>query len=116
MDMPTADSAAPAMGAVDQTDAGAADGAGQVLLTVLKNQDGTFTLQEGDKGDGGSIGEDGEQAGQDKTFDSAPALMKGILDCLRKDEAKSEGSPQASFEAGYSGDSAPAAKPGAGGM
>jgi len=102
-----------------QDDTGASDDGGDdvsqgtVLLTVLKNSDGTYQLIEGDEDDT-SAGEGGEgsddAASQGTTYDSAAKLLKGILDCLRKDEEGDSGSPQANFEAGYAGDSGSSAK------
>lgn len=73
-----------------------------VLLTVMDNHDGSYTLVEGDEqepGEGGDMAEGGgEPAG--KTFDSIGALLKGVLDVLKNND---EG--QGEFDAGFEGGS-----------
>ncbi len=85
---------------------------GEVLLTVMKEEDGTYRLIEGDEdeeeeGEEGEGEEGGAMAGgeeeEGKTYDSKGALLKAILDILNEDEA-SEGEPGSSgdqFQAGF---------------
>lgn len=101
----------PAAGAADP---GADDsGGGQsVLLTVLDNGDGSYTLIEGDENDAGAAAAAGPEAGagaepQGQSFDSPGALLKGILDLLKAHEASAsgEGTADDNFDAGYAGGS-----------
>lgn len=96
----------------DDSDMG--DQSGQVLLTVLKNSDGTYQLVEGDEDDGDEGGEadqGGEASPSEGTeYDSPGALLKAILDILKKDEG-SAGSAQSSFEQGFSENSPTPAAP-----
>jgi hypothetical protein len=97
--LPT-DSAAPAMtdddaarpsddmGAPAAGDDAAADpdaDTGEVLLTVCKEADGTYSLIKGDEDEPGEESAGGENANE-QTFDSKGALLKGILDMLNEDE------------------------------
>ena len=92
---------------------------GTVLLTVMKNSDGTYTLidgdedqDDGDEGDAmgagaaapgvGAPGAGAESGGQ--TFDSIGALLKGILDLVKADSEQDEGGSGAdNFAAGFAG-------------
>lgn len=133
MAIPPTASAAPMPDGGDDSDqdAGTADaGASQgddsqdgptVLLTVMDNHDGSFTLMEGDENDGtspdsgaaddpmagatggGADAGAGSDAPQGQTFDSAPKLLKGIMDLLNKAEAASPNSAQSNFESGFGG-------------
>ena len=124
-----------ASGAAPGTDAGGGDddsgddSGATVLLTVMDNHDGTYTLIEGDEdhgdddedmepgegdGEGGDDesdsdtgadasdgGDEGEPQGQ--TFDNPGALLKGILDILKKSEDEGGGSADDNFQAGFAG-------------
>ena len=124
--MPGADDPMAAQGA-SGADGGADDAgdddSGDVLLTVLKNPDGSYTLIDGDEDDGddddqgagpddmgggaGAAGAaDGDQAGpQGQTFDSKGALLKAILDLLNEDEDQEGEGGQSAFDAGFAGGS-----------
>lgn len=120
-------------GAADQ---GAEGGAGddtadegdKVVLTVLENGDGTYTLVHGDESDGEDGGAEPEGADQGdeaegeqaegaedepkrESFESVPTLMKGILECLNQHEDGTKGSEQDNFQAGFDGDESASAKP-----
>lgn len=101
-------------------DAGDGGTEGDVLCTILKNADGTYTLIDGDEDDGdtsdgsadGGAGDaGGDSAGQQ--FDSVGGLLKAILDLLKEDESSdgADGSSGDQFQAGYD-ESAPAAPAG----
>lgn len=116
--------AAPAddSGMDDDTDAGAA-GAGadatgsdaggdtdqpgdeDVLLTVCKEADGTYSLIKGDEEDADGADAAGSATDADKqTFDSKGALLKAILDILNEDEESSGGAAGGGgdqFQAGF---------------
>ena len=116
---------------VGDADVGAADDDKKVLLTVLANDDGTYTLVKGDEDEGvqdaagalpgapGEAGGDGTagagEAPQGEQFDSIGALLKGILDCLKEHEATAsgQGSEDDNFNAGFTGapGGAPTTKP-----
>ncbi|MGC8534910.1 MAG: hypothetical protein ACP5QR_05180 [Rhizomicrobium sp.] len=109
-------------GASDDDDG---DEDGEVLLTVLKNSDGTYELIDGDEdgdddddagqGAAGAAGGAADGAGsasggpEGQTFDSKGALLKGILDLLNEDEDQGG----SDFETGFAGGSS-ASGPGAG--
>lgn len=86
---------------------GGGDQSEDVLLTVLKNDDGTYTLIEGDEDDGGAgdMGSDGSESDESngQQFDSKGSLLKAILDILNEDKSSSgaEGSSDDQFNAGY---------------
>lgn len=105
-----------------------------VLLTVMDNGDGTYTLIKGDEdADSDESPDDADAAAgaagttppataaapgadedQGQTFDSPGALLKGILDLLKdhESEASGEGSDDDNFSAGFAGgSSASPAKP-----
>lgn len=68
-------------------------GKGTVLLTVMSNGDGTYTLQKGDEPDAGG-----------EPFDGPGPLLKAILDMLKADaEGGADATPEANFRAGYGG-------------
>lgn len=105
----------------DMTDptagAGGGDQSGDVLLTVLKNDDGTYTLIQGDEDDGADSGSTDMGAGASSdtdssgdNYDSKGALLKAILDILNEDESSSgaAGSSEDQFQSGFTG--APAGK------
>ena len=79
-----------------------------VLLTVLDNGDGTFKLVEGDENeaihdeDMAPEGAEPEQPGED--FDSPGPLLKAILDIIEKAQNGGEGTGEANFQAGFSGE------------
>lgn len=111
----------PADDASASDDSGSEDDAGSenVLLTVCKEADGTYSLIKGDEEDAdgmdaaGSSDVEGtsEEAGK-QTFDSKGALLKAILDILNEDEASASGdtgSSEDQFQDGFSGASAPPA-------
>jgi hypothetical protein len=92
--------AAPAPSMLDDTDAGDED----VLLTVCKEADGTYSLVKGDEQDADGADTAGSAAPADKqTFDSKGSLLKAILDILNEDEesAGGEGSSGDQFQAGF---------------
>jgi hypothetical protein len=128
---PAADEGDTDEGAGDETGAGAGP---TVLLTVMDDGDGTFTLYQGDEPEGGEAaggaeggGEEGAEGAEEpaegadegeggmgagtggKQYDSVGALMKGIFDVLNN-AAASSGDAQSNFEAGFSGSSAPTPK------
>lgn len=121
---PAADDAAPAP--PDDTAAAADDTAApegeedtsDVLLTVCKEADGTYSLIKGDEEDAdgadmaGSADVDGtpEQAGK-QMFDSKGALLKAILDILNEDESSggADGSSEDQFQSGFGAGAAPPA-------
>lgn len=84
-----------------------ADGANEpkVLLTVLDNGDGSFTLREGDGP--GEPAEGAADAAQptSTSYDSVGALLKGVLDCVKKAQEGGDGTDDANFTAGYDGGS-----------
>lgn len=96
-------------------DAGAAPGdegaeESDVLLTVVKEADGTYSLIKGDEQE--ADGEDAagaaatpgtpEEANK-QSFDSVGALLKAILDLLNEDKSSegAEGSSGDQFQAGF---------------
>lgn len=106
----------------DDEDAGAPADTGDdtpgdedVLLTVCKEADGTYSLIKGDEEDADGADAAGSAdagAGADsnkQTFDSIGALLKGILDLLKEDasSAGADGSADSQFQSGFD-DSAPA--------
>lgn len=123
---PTDDTTDPTAGTSDAgADTGDDSASGPtVLLTVMDNHDGTFTLTEGDEDDDSESSEAGdgsEEGGADtsstggdeaepegQTYDSPGALLKGILEIIQKAEQASsgEGSPADNFDAGFAGDGA----------
>lgn len=92
----------------------------QVLLTVCKEADGTYSLIQGDEeeaddaGAGGAEGaspaEDADASENKQNFDSIGALLKGVLDILKADASSEggEGSADDQFQAGFD-ESKPAA-------
>ena len=117
---PAADDDAMNDSATDQDTGAEQDGdeGGKVLLTVLDNGDGTYTLIHGDEDEGGDEGGaegsddqgaeegDGDESGPEReTFQSVGALMKGILDCVNEHESGAKGSEQDNFQAGFDGGS-----------
>lgn len=80
-----------------------------VLLTVLKEADGTYRLIEGDEDDEAEGGEGGSDESEGKTYDSKGALLKAILDVLNEDESSegAEGGSEDQFQSGYN-ENAPA--------
>lgn len=91
-------------------------GGSNVLLTVLKNDDGSYQLIEGDEGEGGEGGEvaadpeAGAPGAAGQMFETGGELLKGIFDLLKADEA---GGADEEFDAGFNGgsDASPAKKP-----
>lgn len=96
-----------------------------VLLTVVKEADGTYSLIKGDEQDASGMdaagSADAEGAGAEaeggapdenkQSFNSKGALLKAILDILDQDESAGEGSDGGGdqFEAGFAGADATAA-------
>lgn len=123
--------AADATGATDDQadgsdDSGGTDNGPTVLLTVMDNHDGTYQLIAGDEDDDNEGSEDSgasdtsaddtgagagmETAGaasepQGTTYDSPGALLKGILDLVKKSEDEAGGGAQDNFAAGFAGGS-----------
>lgn len=94
---------APAGEAVDE----GAEGSENVLLTVCKEADGTYSLIKGDEDEAGEAGE-GDDAGaaaesNKQTFDSVGSLLKGILDVLNEDKqsAGAPGDADDQFQSGF---------------
>jgi hypothetical protein len=109
----------------DDTDASSAPGAdqamddssqdenqSQVLLTVLANPGGGYTLVQGDESEASepAEGDDQDAAGADdqadasqkgQTYDSKGALLKGVLEMLNEHEAGPGGTEQANFDQGF---------------
>lgn len=82
--------------------------ASKVLCTVMDNGDGSFSLTEGDEPDAGdtAVPTDGGDpaAPAAQTYDSVGALLKAVLDCVKKAQDGGEGGEQA-FTAGFDGGS-----------
>lgn len=90
----------------DDSDPGSED----VLLTVCKEADGTYSLIKGDEedADGADAAGSATAEGSGKqTFDSIGALLKGILDVLNEDKASggSDGDANDQFQSGFDGGS-----------
>lgn len=134
MAMKPADAAAAPMGADEEdpaagADAGADTGADDaeepgdedVLLTVVKEKDGTYSLIKGDEEDAdgadaaGSADMPGADASNKQSFDAPGPLLKAILDILAEDQssAGADGSSEDQFQSGFKADSpeAPPAAP-----
>lgn len=103
----------------DAGDAGAEDteepGEENVLFTVCKEPDGTYSLIKGDEQDASGMDAAGSAdmenpATAKKTFDSPGALLKACLDILNEDEG-GEGGGDSQFQAGFD-ESAPPKPPG----
>lgn len=102
---PADDAAAPAV------DTGADEpGDENVLLTVCKEADGTYSLIKGDEqdADGADTAGSADVAGSPEqsnkqTFDSVGSLLKGILDLLNEDKSSAGGPGDADdqFNAGF---------------
>lgn len=108
------DAGAPDQGDDSDDDAGSED----VLLTVCKEADGTYSLIKGDEedADGEDTAGSADQAGSPEasnkqTFDSKGALLKGILDILNEDESSTGAGGEDQFQAGFSGGSGGTAAP-----
>ena len=89
-----------------------------VLFTVCKEPDGSYSLIKGDEEDASGMDAAGsadmETPAEDtnkQTFTSPGALLKAILDMLNEDAAAAsgEGAPEDEFQSGFSGEEAPAA-------
>lgn len=85
----------------------------QVLLTVCKEADGSYSLIEGDEEEAGAAAEGAmDEEGTAKKFDNKGALLKAILDILNEDEAAAggeAGSSEDQFQSGFGGPAAPGA-------
>lgn len=109
---PMSDAAAPAddFGAVAE---GAEEpGSEDVLLTVCKEPDGSYSLIKGDEQDADGADTAGSATESDKqTFDNIGALLKAIMDLLQADERAdgAEGGDQ--FQAGFDENTAKPASP-----
>lgn len=108
---PMPDDAAPADDAAAPVDAGTDEpGDENVLLTVCKEADGTYSLIKGDEQDADGMDAAGsadvagspEQSNK-QTFDSVGSLLKGILDLLNEDKASAgaPGDADDQFNAGF---------------
>jgi hypothetical protein len=103
------------------------DEGSKVIATILMNEDGSYTLIHGDEedsaeGEGGEPGEDEDEgeaggAGEEseapyrETFDSEGALLKGVLDCIRKDKGESDEGAEQDFAGGYNEEKGPMQAP-----
>lgn len=113
------DAAAPDTGGDDET----APGDENVLFTVCKEDDGTYSLIKGDEEDASGADTAGsadmEEAGADdnkQIFDGPGPLLKAILDLLKEDmsSAGAPGSADDQFQSGFDESAPPApAKPAA---
>lgn len=122
MDDEDDDTGAPDAGGADDMGGEGEDQSAQVICTVLKNADGSYTVTEGDEDEGGegapedgaegaAPGGEGEAGGDyGQTFHEPGQVLKAVLDCLQKDQEASGGSPQSHFEAGFNDDNAPTPK------
>lgn len=114
MAMSPTDAAAPP--APMPEDAGAADpgaagddgteeaGDEDVLLTVCKEPDGTYSLIKGDEQDADgadAAGSATEEGTGKQTFDSVGSLLKAILDVLKADQESGGGEGGDQFQAGF---------------
>lgn len=94
-----------------------------VLVTICKNDDGTYTVYSGDEPEGGESGDMSEDdanamgtagdqpAPEGQSADSVGAALKLAMDILQQD-ASSEGAPGSAadqFAAGFSGSQQPTA-------
>lgn len=127
MPPPAAGAAPPGGSAPDDADTdmdtGDGDDDSDVILTVCKDPDGGFTLYQGDEPEGdeeegeggeeppaeagaaaGGMGAEGEDKGEH--FDTAAALMKGIMQLLEDDTGAED-----SFGKAFAGGRHPSAKP-----
>ncbi len=103
-------------------DEGAGDGS-EVILTVCKEADGTYSLIKGDEEEAngedaaGAAATEGTPENENKqSFDSKGALLKGILDILNEGESSegAEGTSEDQFQSGFGGgEGAPATAPAA---
>lgn len=90
-------------------DDGMADDAapqGQVIATIMKNEDGTYQLISGDEPEGAT-----PDSPSGQSFDSLGALLKGVLEVVKTSEmAQDGGDADEQFKAGFDeGTPAPAA-------
>lgn len=108
------DTDAPADDTSAADDSGAEDaGDENVLLTVCKEADGSYSLIKGDEedADGADAAGSGDtpgtpEASGKQTFEDKGALLKAILDILNEDEASAGGdggSSEDQFQAGFGG-------------
>jgi hypothetical protein len=85
-----------------------------VICTICKTADGTYTVHEGDEPEGGEDeGEGGEPSGEQpdgadegEQYDSIGAVLKAVMDILQKDAEGGEGGAMQNFTAGYEGGAA----------
>jgi hypothetical protein len=108
-------------------DAGGDDDSSNVLVTIVKNDDGSYMVYAGDEPDGGGADMSGDDAtalgsGGDATApqgtpaDSVGAALKAALDILNADKS-SEGAPgnaDDQLSAGFNADQTPTPSTGAG--
>lgn len=107
----------------------------EVIATILKNEDGTYTLIHGDEDEGEDEGEgaggeededeEGEEGEEGKgeegeepkreTFQTEGELLKGVLDCIRAESGHDEGAADHEFEGGFSEEQEPMPAAAAGG-
>lgn len=117
MAMSPTDSAAPPAPMADDMDPAGGDGGApadtgtdepgdeDVLLTVCKEPDGTYSLIKGDEEDADGADTAGSATADNKqTFDSKGSLLKAILDVLNEDEEPAGGDGAGAgdqFQAGF---------------
>lgn len=101
--MAAAGAPAAAPGDMAEADEGAEP---EVMATICKNSDGTFTLYAGDEpeesADAG-MPDEGGAAPEGKSFDTPQALLKGVMELLNGDSGAEE-----AFAGGFAGDAEPA--------
>lgn len=108
---------APPMGAAPGDDADAGSPDDNVICTVCKNEDGTYTVYQGDEPEGGdedmssddasAMGPAGDQpSNQGQQAGSVGEALKLVMSILQQD-AQSGGGAEAQFASGFNGDQSP---------
>lgn len=96
-------------------DTGATDTGPDVLCTITKSGDGTYTVYAGDEPEGDEGGDMAGGAGtgtapQGVPADSPGAVLKAVLDILKADQSGG-GAAEDNFQSGFSGASTPPTAP-----